>query len=255
MLALSGLMFFASINFVLPKTPLLKNSVEYVPFASSQLAGENGLLAARTNPGDHKDYIDEWNDTYDVVFTTEVPYSGNAQYTWSVATNKTHDAEYAYYEQFDYELSKYSPDFLSEAGIHQIIFVDNLNMIDGTPVLGFADILSGVIYFDIEATRANTGLIQSTIHHEIAHIMLYEAYGMDMYSLESWPSKRDEGFVSEYAKTSVAEDMAEVFAHAMTDQYQTALRQEAKNDSILQEKLELVRQGATLVDADFILPI
>ena len=53
------------------------------------------------------------------------------------------------------------------------------------------------------------------------------------------------GFFTEYSKTIPSEDMAEVFSHLITDRYQN------KNDNILNQKVEFIKDKLSKIDNTF----
>lgn len=264
---------FAAVQFILPYTSVVTDRIFYSQ--SQNRTDESSQIATRYTDSavvEHSEYISKWNETFGVNFTTNPGYSSNANYSWNVVSKSSHDSQIAYYQSFDYEISKYSTDFLDDAGLSRVIFVDKIQMNNGQAVLGFADVITGELFLNIDAARAQTGLIQSTVHHEIAHILFYTVYRSSMYALEGWPaagasaaeatssssmgqSFPSAGFVSSYSKTSVAEDIAEVFAYIMTDSYNTDLRATIAEDDVLKQKVEIVRSTANQINSEFILPI
>ena len=244
-----GLLSIAFLGVILILGNRLQQTLSHV---SLQPRVDTSLLSvsATETEADHRQYLTKWRNDHGIIFSTTPAGLGDSGYSWQLPDVDTHDRYIAYYQSFDEELSKYNAGFLANAGIKQIFFVDSIVLHGTTSLLGFADILEGSLYFNVEAARADTGLIKSTIHHEIAHILFYELYGSDMFTFKQWPTDAD-GYVSSYAQTSLAEDMAEVFAHIQTTEYQQPLIEAMIRDQIVRTKVQLVTQAAQAIDPSF----
>jgi hypothetical protein len=262
------------LQLLLPLTPVTEWNVAYVP---AQGRVEDGSVLSTVTEADASTssasaYREHWEDASGLVVTINPGFSSNYNYTWKVAADTEHQDQIAYYQSFDEEIAKYDKKFLKSAGLKRVILVDDITMnSNGQAVLGFADILTGDLYLNIDGARAQTGLIKSTIHHEIGHMAFYAAYGSSMYDLQSWPSVSNysettssyssgysfpvDGYVSTYAQTSVAEDMAEVYSYIMTDEYNGDLQSAIEADSVIAQKVTNVKSAISLVDSSFTLPI
>ena len=157
--------------------------------------------------------------------------------------------------------------FFTSIGTSHVYFVANITMDNNLAVLGFSDVKSRRMVFNVAASSASSSLIQSTIHHEIAHLAMYSYYGNMMFANPDWPIAKiagnrsanisfpGEGYVSNYATTSVAEDMAEVFAYLMTDVLSDELHNSLSNDGVLHKKVHFIKTAVNDISPNFIWPV
>lgn len=244
-----GAMLTIAAQMVILQTPLIEKTIQYVP---SQSRPDTALtsVAAIDATGDYSQYLQSWNDQHDVSFSVSPETTRNVHYRWDLLDQGGASEQIDYFKLLDHELSKYEDGKLKYFGLKKIVFVDNIAFHEGQPVLGFADVLSGTVYLNVEAHRVNEPLIQSAIHHEIAHIAFHEIYGDDMYTVSEWPVSDDanahdhdvaKGYVNNYAESSIAEDMAEVYAYSMTDSLKGDLEAMVEQDVEISEKVSIVR--------------
>lgn len=228
----------------------------------SGLQSNEYITASKQEVVDHQDYLREWTQSSGVEFLIDPGYISNSNYTWSVADAKDHDEQISYYESMAVEINKYEGSFLSGIGLERVYFVDNMITHDGLPVLGFADVVRGELFLDIDQLRADTALVKSTLHHEIAHILFHDYYGSLMSEVSEWPEYQAKqtlqpyapapGFVNPYSQTSKAEDMAEVYAYMLTDELSQYLGDLVVSDDMIRQKVSIVESVLLKIDPDFI---
>ncbi len=247
-------------QFVVPHTSLVVDQVQHTPHVSRIIIADSTISSSK-GTGDHTNYIERWESTYGIQIVTDFGYSSVAGYSWKNANAKVHNSEIAFYESLDEELVKYDANFFADAGIKRIYLVDDITTNSGLPVLGFASLTTGDLFYNLDARRADTGLIKGTIHHEIAHMLFHAELGGEMYNLAEWGDAHDHdhtrsgsasysdgtsfqeaGYVSNYAKTSIAEDMAEVYAFMLTDHYKDDLVLARSDDAVIDAKVAIVEQ-------------
>ena len=196
--------------------------------------------------------------------STTPALASNSLYTWNILADS--DELQAFNAAMAEELSKYDPAFLRAVGLNRVYLVDDIVDASGRKALGFSETTGGNIYLNlIDEVRLGTAYGRSTIHHEIGHLLSVRALGAtglespdwrrlnpdaDIYSSAAGGSELfpRPGFVSAYAMSSVAEDMAEVFAFAMSDGYSQLLAEEVLSDDILAGKLKLLEEQVDAVN-------
>ena len=188
----------------------------------------------------------------------------NQIYSWQ----KAYQNDYSDFNRaLSYELNKYPQDFFTKANIDNIFIVKSIDGASGAH--GFADTASRDIYINaVDSNDVNNPYILSTIHHEIAHLYFIElagygvindSYWQTIYSYEAgsngslFPS---DGFVSQNAKLSVAEDMAEVFAFMLNDEYRPLLLERLSQDQVLEKKVSYILElnSRFYPDSQWLLP-
>ncbi len=246
-----GAVLTVAAQFVVIQTPLIEKTVQYVP---SQSRPDTAITSVKPidTTGDYSQFLNTWTDEHNISVSVSPASTSNVHYTWDLLDADRARDQIDYFTLLDYELSKYDEGKLKYFGLRKIVLVDNIAFHNGQPVLGFADVLSGTVYLNVEAHRVNEPLIQSAIHHEIAHIAFNERYGRGMYTVSEWPvseaaNAQDrevaEGYLNNYAESSIAEDMAEVYAYSMTDTLKSELDALIEQDQNIALKASIVRDA------------
>ncbi len=158
---------------------------------------------------------------------------------------------------------RYNDDFFKKIKLKYIILCDELE-ISGIPALGFANPEMKTIILNINSDNSN---FERVLHHEIFHII--EHNFNNYFSTISWSdlnSKEFEysacstcsnnynlvkiynskGFVSEYAKSTISEDMAETFSFMMSDN--NLILDMISKDEILSKKVRTIKKIVKQLD-------
>jgi len=167
------------------------------------------------------------------------------------------------YKIINKNLNRYSSDFLKKVNLKYIVLCENLS-IGEIKTAGVPDSIMRTLILDI---KFNETYFERAIHHEVFHIIndTYKALFNDkkwkafnkknfQYSECSTCNKewnldlydKTEGFLTEYAKSTASEDMAEVFSHLMI--YPNKIY---NNDSIIKKKISFIRRGILKIDNTF----
>ncbi len=160
--------------------------------------------------------------------------------------------------------NKYNDDFFRKIKLKYIVLCSELE-IAGIPALGFANPEMRTLIFNINTNNSN---FERVLHHEIFHIIEhnFNKYFLNIswsdlnskefkysacstcynnYSLEKIYNSK--GFVSEYAKSTISEDMAETFSLMMSDNY--FILDMISKDEILNKKVKLIENLVKKLDA------
>ena len=165
-------------------------------------------------------------------------------------------------------LNKYSYNFLKEINLKYIVLCENLS-ISGINTAGIPDNVMKTLILDIKFDQKH---FERVIHHEVFHIIndqhkklfnenewkkfndlkfkyakcstCTENLGLDKY-------EKTKGFFTEYSKSTVSEDMAEVYSHIIyldTEQ----IKQIRKFDVVLNKKISYIENTIKKIDNSFI---
>ena len=161
-------------------------------------------------------------------------------------------------------LSRYSLNFLKKINLKYIVLCENLS-IGEIKTAGVPDNIMRTLILDI---KFNEEYFERAIHHEVFHI-INDSY-KELFKENEWKNFNKEnfkysecstcnnkwnlslyhetkGFFSEYSKSTVSEDMAEVFSHLMVGS-------NLKNiDPILEKKIQFIIINLQKIDKNFIL--
>ena len=159
-------------------------------------------------------------------------------------------------------LNKYTYNFLKKINLKYIVLCENLS-ISGINTAGIPDNVMKTLILDIKFSQK---YFERVIHHELFHI-INDGF-KELFDEDEWKKFNDKnfkyadcstcskklgldtyqdtnGFFTEYSKTIPSEDMAEVFSHLITDRYQN------KNDNILNQKVEFIKDKLSKIDNTF----
>ena len=158
----------------------------------------------------------------------------------------------------------YNDDFFRKIKLKYIVLCSDLK-IAGIPALGFANPEMKTLILNINTNNSN---FERVLHHEIFHIIehnfnkyfsniswnnlnskefKYSACSTcsNNYSLEK--IYNSEGFISEYAKSTISEDMAETFSFMMSDN--NLILDMIGKDEILNKKVRTIKNIVKKLDA------
>ena len=158
--------------------------------------------------------------------------------------------------------NKYNDDFFRKIKLKYIVLCSELE-IAGIPALGFANPKMKTLIFNI----TNNSNFERVLHHEVFHIIEhnFNKYFLniswsdlnskefrysecstcsDNYSLEKIYNSK--GFVSEYAKSTISEDMAETFSFMMSDN--NLILDLISKDEILNKKVRIIENIVKKLD-------
>ena len=157
----------------------------------------------------------------------------------------------------------YNDDFFRKIKLRYIVLCGDLK-IAGIPALGFANPEMKTLILNTNSNNLN---FIRVLHHEIFHIIEHNfnkyfstIYWSNLnskefkysacstcsnnYSLEK--IRNNEGFVSEYAKSTLSEDMAETFSFMMSDN--ALVLNMISKDKILDRKVKTIKKIVKKVD-------
>ena len=161
-------------------------------------------------------------------------------------------------------IDKYNDDFFRKIKLKYIVLCSELE-IAGIPALGFANPEMKTLILNINTNNSN---FERVLHHEVFHLIEhnFNKYFLNIswsdlnlkefkysacstcsnnYSLEKIYNSK--GFVSEYAKSTISEDMAETFSLMMSDNY--LILDMISKDEILKKKVKLIENLVKKLDA------
>jgi len=160
----------------------------------------------------------------------------------------------------------YDKNFIKKINLKFVILCKNLTVSD-IPAIGFANPEMKTIILNI---NTKDKILQRVLHHEIFHIIhknfddhFSESKWMELnrpgfkYStcskckeyISLFPLNLTDGFFTNYAKTSVSEDMAETFSFiVLNDEYS---RKKIKEDSVLKNKTNLIKENILKINNGF----
>ena len=157
----------------------------------------------------------------------------------------------------------YNNDFFRKIKLKYIVLCSNLK-IAGIPALGFANPEMKTLILNINTNNLN---FERVLHHEVFHIIErnFNKYFSEIswnnlnskefkysacstcsnnYSLEK--IYNSEGFISEYAKSTISEDMAETFSFMMSDN--NLILEMISKDEILNKKVRTIKNIVKKLD-------
>ena len=161
------------------------------------------------------------------------------------------------------EFSIYPPAFIKRSGLRQIVLCSKLTF-GGQTRSALPDRARAALVYDVGAGLTRPDYVRHVIHHEFFHIVDWSGrswtwripewirsnakgfkYGKGGKSLQhdtgSWdPKTGNDGFLNRYSRSSVAEDMAEVYAFLVTRPKLVATR--TKTDAVLKVKVQLMKR-------------
>jgi hypothetical protein len=173
---------------------------------------------------------------------------------------KTYDEKYQIISK---NLNRYSKEFLRNINLRYIVMCENLS-ISGINTAGIPDHIMKTLIIDL---KFNEKYFERVIHHELFHI-INDSF-KDLFNEDEWkkfnkPSfryadcstcskklgletyKNTNGFFTEYSMTIPSEDMAEVFSHLITRNY------EISDDKILNKKIKFIKDKLKEIDNTFV---
>ena len=160
-------------------------------------------------------------------------------------------------------LDRYSLDFLKKINLRYIVLCENLSIVE-INTAGIPNNKTRTLILDI---RFNENYFERAIHHELFH-MINDSY-MKLFDKNIWKNfnKKDfvysqcstcnnnwnldlldnqSGFLTEYSKSTVSEDMAEVFSHLIFHQ------DKINNvDPIVKKKISFIKKKILKIDNTF----
>ena len=167
------------------------------------------------------------------------------------------------YKIISKNLDRYSSDFLKKINLKYIVLCENLS-IAKINTAGIPNNLIRTLILDI---KFNETYFERAIHHEVFHI-INDSY-KELFKENEWKNFNKEnfkysecstcnnkwnlslyhetkGFFSEYSKSTVSEDMAEVFSHLMF--YQNEIN---NDDTIINKKIQFIKKNISRIDNSF----
>ena len=173
---------------------------------------------------------------------------------------KTYDEKYQIISK---NLNRYSKKFLRKINLKYIVMCENLS-VSGINTAGIPDHVMKTLIIDL---AFNEKYFERVIHHELFHIIndgFKELFDEDEWKKFNEPnfkyadcstcSKKlgldtyikTEGFFTEYSMTIPSEDMAEVYSHLITGNY------EISDDKILNKKIKFIKNKLKEIDNTFV---
>ncbi len=157
----------------------------------------------------------------------------------------------------------YNSDFLNKISLRYVVLCEDL-LISEINTGGIPDTEKRTLILDI---NFNTKYFERMIHHEIFH-MIQKSY-VEIFDENHFSSFNDvnfnyaecstcsdrlnldlydvtNGFLTEYSKSIVSEDMAEIFSFMMTDKIK--LKKLIKKDKILEKKVIFIKSAISKID-------
>ena len=165
-------------------------------------------------------------------------------------------------------LSRYSYSFLKKINLKYIVLCENLS-ISGINTAGIPDNVMKTLILDIKFEQK---YFERVIHHEVFHII--NDQHKELFNENEWKKFNDlnfkyakcstctenlgldkyektKGFFTEYSKSTVSEDMAEVYSHIIyLDAEQ--IKQIRKFDVVLNKKITYIENTIKKIDNSFI---
>ena len=173
---------------------------------------------------------------------------------------KTLDSKYKIINK---NLNRYSSKFLKRINLKYIVLCENL-FIEKINTAGIPNNIMRTLILDI---KFNNAYFERAIHHEVFHI-IEDSY-QELFNEAEWKNfntkefkysdcstcsdklnldtyNKTKGFFTEYSKSTVSEDMAEVFSHLMVYQDKTY-----DEDPIIKKKILFIRKNIKMIDTTF----
>jgi hypothetical protein len=160
------------------------------------------------------------------------------------------------------EFARYPKEFVRQSGLRALVLCDELEF-NGQKRAALPDRGRWVVIYDVTAAPKRPEYLRHVIHHEYFHLVdwvgsswrwripqwkglntkgfKYGKGGRTMqHDRSAWSLETgSKGFLTRYAKSSVSEDMAEVFAFLMTRPREVAAK--SKEDAILRSKVRVLK--------------
>ena len=162
------------------------------------------------------------------------------------------------YKLIKKNLDNYSVIFLKKINLKYVVLCEDLS-ISGINTAGIPDNIMKTLILDI---KFDERYFERVIHHEVFHIIndtfkeifdhntwstfnkidfVYadcstctDKLGLDTYS-------NTDGFITEYSRTTISEDMAEIYSHIVTDKLPKNI------DPILKKKIDFIESKIVLI--------
>ena len=173
---------------------------------------------------------------------------------------KTYDEKYQIISK---NLNRYSKEFLRKINLRYIVMCENLS-ISGINTAGIPDHVMKTLIIDL---KFNKKYFERVLHHELFHI-INDSFE-DIFNEDEWKKlnkpnfkyadcstcskklgldtyKNTNGFFTEYSMTIPSEDMAEVYSHLITENY------EISDDKILNKKIKFIKDKLKEIDSTFV---
>ena len=173
---------------------------------------------------------------------------------------KTLDKKYRIIKK---NLDRYSLSFLKKINLKYIVLCENLS-ITGINTAGIPNNKTRTLIIDI---KFNEKYFERAIHHELFHI-INDSY-KELFNENIWKDFNKKnfeyskcstcnnnwnlnllddqgGFFTEYAKSTVSEDMAEVFSHLIFYQDEIGTK-----DPVIKKKILFIKEGILSIDDTF----
>jgi len=172
------------------------------------------------------------------------------------------------YKSIYKNLNRYSYSFLKKINLKYIVLCENLS-ISGINTAGIPDNVMKTLILDIKFDQK---YFERVIHHEVFHII--NDQHKELFNENEWKKFNDlkfkyakcstctenlgldeyektKGFFTEYSKSTVSEDMAEVYSHII---YLNAekIKQIRNLDGILNKKISYIENKIKKIDNSFI---
>ena len=170
------------------------------------------------------------------------------------------------YKIINKNLNRYSIKFLKKINLKYIVLCENLSISEINSA-GIPDNIMKTLILDI---KFNESIFERIIHHEVFHI-INDSF-KEIFNKEDWKKLNEKnfkytacstcsdrldlslylntnGFLTEYSKSTVSEDMAEVFSYLMSDKKK--VEKIIINDSILKKKVLLLKNNILKIDNKF----
>ena len=174
------------------------------------------------------------------------------------------------YKIISHNLNRYSYNFLKKINLKYIVLCENLS-ISEINTAGIPDNIMKTLILDI---KFNEKYFQRVIHHEVFHV-INDTY-KKLFEENKWMNfnKQDfkyaecstcskklgletynntSGFLTEYSKTTISEDMAETYSHIMTLSREE-LDEIGKKDYILKKKISFIKSRILKIYDQFRFP-
>jgi len=165
-------------------------------------------------------------------------------------------------------LNKYSYEFLKKINLKYIVLCENLS-ISGINTAGIPDNVMKTLILDIKFEQK---YFERVIHHEVFHII--NDQHKELFNENEWKKFNDlkfkyakcstctenlrldgyektKGFFTEYSKSTVSEDMAEVYSHIIYLDTEK-IKQIQNLDEILNKKISYIKNKIKKIDNSFI---
>src|SRR5210317_401985 len=173
---------------------------------------------------------------------------------------KTYDEKY---QIISNNLKRYSKDFLRKINLKYIVMCENLS-ISGINTAGIPDHLMKTLILDL---KFNEKYFERVIHHELFHI-INDCF-KDIFNENEWKKfnepnfkyadcstcskklgldtyKNTNDFFTEYSMTIPSEDMAEVYSHLITGNYEISYY------IIFNKKIKFIKDKLKEIDSTFV---